>query len=181
MKILSILFAVLFLCSCGKQNKESASGKSEDNSNNIKPTSAGVNEIKKQEVPDSVKKIYGYYTGGFLAVEYDDSSPLTYENKITVSVDSVLGDVLYGHSVVAGNDRPFKGSYVYTNGSYSAQVSEPGDDKFDGTFSFTINPALQTLTGTWTAFKKDIYVTKRQYDLKKNTFKYDKDNNNTFG
>ncbi len=51
---------------------------------------------------DSFEKIYGYYVGEFIAVKYNEESPYTYSNKITVSIDSLIGDMLYGHSVVAG-------------------------------------------------------------------------------
>jgi len=103
--------------------------------------------------------------------------PDTQSNEPTVSIDSLIGDMLYGHSVVAGNERPFKGNYEYKNKTYSAKVTEPGDDKYDGEFIFDIFPEQQLIKGIWNSFKSDILVTMRKYDLTKRDFVYNENNN----
>lgn len=176
MKIILFVSVALTFYSCNTDNKNPPGGKKNEAFESSRPDSAST-ENKKAEVSDTNKKIYGFYTGEFLAVEYNDSSDFTYSNLITISIDSVVGSMLYGHSIVAGNDRPFKGIYKYQNGLYSAELSEPGDDKYDGEFSFSINPGTQKIIGTWESNSNDIYVTKRQYDLNKKQFVYDKNNN----
>ena len=117
--------------------------------------------------------IGGYYTGFFYAEEYDELKAPSYANKITVSIDSVVGNMLYGHSIVAGNMRPFSGTYKGGNAAYYVEAKEPGNDKYDGMFTFTLNPKEQTINGIWAANDKKLAVTKRKYELTKKEFKYD--------
>jgi hypothetical protein len=90
------------------------------------------------------------------------------ENKINISIDKIEDNVVIGHSVVAGNNRPFEG--VVENGIF--KVKEPGDDKYDGMFTFQILD--NKLTGTWTAYN-DIEIKNRNYSLEKMTFTYNPD------
>jgi len=93
------------------------------------------------------------------------------ENKINISIDAVRDNVVFGHSVVAGNDRPFTGVMKQVSSDlYEFEVREPGDDKYDGVFSFAISD--DRLVGTWIAFN-DIDIRHRKYDLRKRTFAYD--------
>ena len=149
MKIILFVFTVLVLFSCNSKDKDvpggtktEASESPRPNSNTTSTSTSGAN--RSAEVVDTNKIIYGFYTGEFLAVEYDDTKEYTYSNIITVSIDSVVGSMLYGHSIVAGNDRTFKGMYEYKNAKYTADVTEPGDDKYDGDFSFTIDQIFST-------------------------------------
>lgn len=93
-------------------------------------------------------------------------------NKINISIDRIVGDSVYGHSVVAGNDRPFAGtrSHNVSDGTYAYEVREPGDDRYDGAFTFTIEGGQ--LTGTWKAYNK-IDISERKYVLTRQEFAYD--------
>lgn len=91
-------------------------------------------------------------------------------NKISISIDSIMGDSVIGHSVVAGNNRPFYGKKYSKNGNEEYIVNEPGDHKYDGRFKFKIID--NKLIGTWEAFKA-IEIPKREYRLDQKTFKYD--------
>jgi len=93
-------------------------------------------------------------------------------NKITIFIDSISGELMYGHSVVAGNERPFKGKFLRENENYKVIASEPGDDKYDGEFSFTIIPGENKIKGVWDTYDKKLLVTKREYELSKFTFTY---------
>src|SRR6202008_4142786 len=64
------------------------------------------------------------------------------------------------------------GTCTQSNGITKAEVKEPGDDKYDGTFSFSIDPANETISGTWSAYDARLPVTKRSYELKKSVFEY---------
>jgi len=92
------------------------------------------------------------------------------ENKINISIDKIEGTKVIGHSVVAGNDRPFEGTIQeIDNGLFEFKVKEPGDDKYDGVFSFTIGD--NSLEGSWKAYKK-IEIQEREYSLEKKVFEY---------
>ena len=175
MKNLLIFLMFVVFVSCNKENTNKTEH-SEEKINGAE-TSDKSNEIQNRVTPDSVKAILGYYVGEFIAEEYSEESPYTYSNKITISIDSISNDSLYGHSIVAGNNRPFNGRVEYKNNSYSAKVSEPGDDKYDGQFSFSIYPDSLKINGIWNSFDKKIMVTKRIYSLGKRDFVYNKENN----
>lgn len=165
MKKLLFLVPLIVFFSCGKTDKPSTQNKGESKDS--------VSTTKQVEtLPDTNKKIYGYYVGEFKAVKYDRSKDISYTNKITVSLDSIRGENFFGHSVVAGNSRPFKGSYQLSNKNYIVEAAEPGDDKYDGKFIFTVYTASQSIKGKWNAYKSSAYVTEREYDLQKRDFKY---------
>ncbi len=175
MKSISIFILLLVFLSCNKNSNDKTEA-AKDTKSYEPESKVRADEIQKTESIDEKNKLFGFYTGDFVAVKYNEQSDFTYNNKITVSIDSMTGDILYGHSIVAGNERPFKGGYEFRNRSYSAAVSEPGDDKYDGKFTFTVYPDSQKISGVWNSYKEDILVTKREYDLKKREFVYDKNN-----
>lgn len=112
------------------------------------------------------------YVGVFRAKKMDDKKNPMLENKITIALDSISEDMLYGHSVVAGNSRTFSGKFIKENDLYIAECKEPGDNKYDGVFSFTLNPQDESIRGSWISNDKKLAVTERTYDLKKVEFKY---------
>lgn len=89
------------------------------------------------------------------------------DNKINISINNITDSLVVGHSVVAGNNRPFKG--IVISGEF--EVSEPGNDKYDGVFKFKISG--QHLVGTWSAYK-DIDIKNRKFSLSKKEFSYNK-------
>ena len=124
----------------------------------------------------------GYWVGDFKNAVEDYSKDVVVgdgfywnrTNKITIALDKIEGDQVWGHSVVAGNDRPFEGTRTrLDDGTYRYEVKEPGDDRYDGTFEFVIQ-ADQVMVGTWKAYKK-IDISQRKYQLKQRTFAYDPD------
>lgn len=93
-------------------------------------------------------------------------------NKISISIDKINGDSIIGHSVVAGNHRPFYGKVKSTDRYIEYTVREPGDDKYDGQFIFKI--VDNRLIGVWEAYKS-IDIPKREYELTKMSYKYNRD------
>lgn len=97
-------------------------------------------------------------------------------NKINISIDKIDGNKVIGHSVVAGNDRPFQGTVTKSTDSltssvvYSFNVREPGDDRYDGEFKFQI--VGDQLIGKWEAYK-NIEIKKRKYTLERKVFTYE--------
>ncbi|WP_299212849.1 YARHG domain-containing protein [uncultured Aquimarina sp.] len=146
----------------------------------VETTPVLENEIVKKENDPAVEKVsksdhtylLGYYVGYFEASEFTDTNITpSYSNKINISIDQIKTDSIYGHSVVAGNERPFKGTFDKT--SFSARTSEPGDDKYDGIFEIKFLPGQNEIKGIWIANNKNLSVTKRKYNLTKRKFKYD--------
>lgn len=91
------------------------------------------------------------------------------ENKITISIDYINDSIVIRHSVVAGNERPFEGTVIDENGIINIVAKEPGDDKYDGKFTFQfINDKLE---GRWEAYK-NINIKKRKYSLNKRDYNY---------
>lgn len=114
------------------------------------------------DVPDSLQK--HIYTG-----EYN---PWNYANLINVSIDSFAGDSVFGHSVVANNYQIFRGAYFTKNDSIFFNVKEPGNDKHDGAFRFSIALGDSIILGKWEAYGA-VETPKRKYSLSKRIFKYD--------
>ena len=117
-------------------------------------------------------QLLGLYVGMFKATKFDKNKKPMYENKITVSVDSVEAGQIVGHSVVAGNSRPFRGTITQLPNGFSVQAREPGDDRYDGTFTFVIDPSGSSMSGAWKANDTALSVTERGYTLEKRTFSY---------
>ncbi len=104
------------------------------------------------------------------AIHVDEGFSWYRENKITIAIDTINNEKIKGHSIVAGNSRPFDG-VVSTdkNGAKKITAKEPGNNTYDGEFTFTLNDTA--LQGTWTSYKK-IDITQRRYLLKKTTYTY---------
>jgi len=137
-------------------------------------------EGPKADPNHELNEFIGFWVGDFEPKEDDYSKDIiagdgfywNRTNKINISLDSFAGNNVFGHSVVAGNDRPFKGTYSGVDGSggYLIDVQEPGDNKYDGAFSFTIGNGK--LSGTWKAYK-EIDIQERAFELERAEFSYD--------
>lgn len=128
------------------------------------------------EIPENQQGMYGYYVGMFEAEEYKENKKPSYSNKINIAIDKIEDGKIEGHSVIAGNSRPFSGTITDKGDkTYAVEAKEPGDDKYDGTFSFTIYTDENLIEGTWVANDKKLAVTKRKYELDKKVFTYNKD------
>ncbi|CAL2064456.1 YARHG domain-containing protein [Tenacibaculum sp. 190524A05c] len=147
--------------------------------NNVDSTNF-LSKVSPVKIPSDIKKdsILGFWVGFFEKDEnrysndedlfVDDGYEWRRENKINISIDKINDSIIIGHSVVAGNNRPFKGYYNSLTKSFIAK--EPGDDKYDGKFIFKFNK--NKLIGTWQAYG-DIKIKYRQYELSKVYFNYD--------
>ncbi len=123
--------------------------------------------------PRPIGDLLGYYVGDFDAVGvHGDQSPSD-RNRINLSLDRIQGDSVYGHSVVAGNLRPFAGTWSDVGGKYHVDAHEPGDNRYDGYFDFSLLPKDDAAAGVWIAYDTTIAVYRRKFDLKFATFEYD--------
>ncbi len=177
MKNLLFILSLLFFISCGNKKTDEA----------IDATTFDVVEPETEETPTETniapatktyepKDIIGNYVGMFRADIFDEAKKPSWANKISLSIDKIDGDKVEGHSVVAGNDRPFSGlisEYDSDEGVFEISVKEPGDDKYDGEFNFNVSPKKNQAEGFWDANDNKLAVTRRKYKLEKKEFKYD--------
>lgn len=136
-------------------------------------------EIEQKSIINQDHKLIGFWVGYFeqdteetKELYVDEGFYWSRENKINISIDRIKGDKVFGHSVVAGNDRSFKGLITKTTSTpteYLFTLNEPGDNKYDGKFTFIISK--DKLIGKWTAYN-DLDIKHRKYTLSKKTFKY---------
>ena len=167
MKLTAFAIVLILLYSCNNEKNAPAlvkSSKDESIKSTVKPPAVVIPVVKHG--------IEGFYTGKFEPSKYDESKEYFY-NKITICIDSINGNMVYGHSVVAGNSRPFSGLYKKSGEEYSVTAKEPGDNKYDGSFEFNINTTEKKLTGLWKSNNATLAVTERTYELKSRTYKYD--------
>lgn len=96
------------------------------------------------------------------------------DNKITLLITKAERDKVEGHTIVAGNDRPFSGSIKESGGRFTILANEPGNDPNDGTFDFTIDTTKpDVVVGSWKAF--DAKKGSKYYMLQRKTFAYSAD------
>lgn len=189
MKKICYFLIIMFFTNCGTDIKNPDAKVDIEKGTEVATTntlSAETKEpsTKKIESEKVVKKeeLLGFWVGYFeeddddnknnSTLYVDEGFTWTRENKINISIDKIIDSLVVGHSVVAGNDRPFKGLVVEEKGAYKFEVKEPGDDKYDGEFAFYIED--NRLSGWWKAYKK-IEIPKRKYTLERKDFAYNRD------
>lgn len=126
-------------------------------------------------IPEVHKEYYGVYTGDFAGMEkiVDDVDGSEYDEnvykKISIKINRITKDSVYGQSIVNGNQRSVKG--VFNEASKSFILDEPGNDKTDGRFEVKLNG--DSLTGKWNAFnKKAVKAPLKSLKLIKKDFVY---------
>ena len=158
--LLLVLSFALVASACGIQkNTAGASGTVNDTTAHAAadPAPAASPAITAEDT--EAQKILGSYVGAFG------------DNKITLLITKASGGAISGRSVVGGNDRPFDGSYAIEDASYVVTAQEPGDNKYDGVFSFKISASDPgSVTGTWKP--NDPKRPEKSYTLERKKFEY---------
>ena len=160
-KLTLLSLSVFALTSCKKETKTTDAAK---DSLSAKKDSAIVPEIYKE--------YYGIYTGDFagkemITPEIGEEYEGEIYKKITLKINRITKDSVYGQSIVNGNQRPFQG--IFNVNSKSFVLDEPGNDKTDGRFEVKLNG--DSLTGKWTVFNtsavkapvKTLKLTKKEF------------------
>lgn len=129
---------------------------------------------KKDSVvlPEIYKEYYGIYSGDFagkemITPEIGEEYEGEVYKKITLKINRITKDSVYGQSIVNGNQRPFQG--IFNENSKSFILDEPGNDKTDGRFEVKLTG--DSLTGKWTVFNtsavkspvKTLKLTKKEF------------------
>lgn len=141
---------------------------------------AAVVETPMLEKKDTVMveehpELYGIYSGDF-EVDYSEGSDdyeavdhrLAYK-KISIKINRIAHDSVYGHSIVTGNQRPFVG--VFNSEAKSFTLNEPGDDKTDGKFELQLRG--DSLVGKWMVYDTSaVKIPKKIVRLVKRNFEY---------
>lgn len=176
--LITTVALVLISCNATDEKVDDSSVQKEDS--NYQPYTSTLSEIdelketneKAIEVKDT-SSLLGYYVGSFDAIKYKvKKSPMFY-NRINISIDSIKNNLVFGHSVVAGNIRPFAGRIISTEKDYiNLQFSEPGNNKYDGAFIAKLYPIQKKLIGSWESFDTTLAVSKRKFELSLQTFSY---------
>lgn len=126
-------------------------------------------------IPEIHKEYYGIYTGDFAGMEkmLDESDGSEYDGsilkRISLKINKITKDSVYGQSIVNGNQRPFRG--IFNEATKSFVLDEPGSDKTDGRFEVKLNN--DSLSGKWTAFNKTaVKASSKTLRLAKKDFVY---------
>ena len=164
LKLSLLAFSVATLVSCKKE--KGATEKPND----------GVAEKKDSViVPEIHKELYGIYTGDFFGKGkiFDNETQDSYEGtdykKLSLKINRITKDSVYGQSIVNGNQRPFRGVFNETANSFI--LDEPGNDKTDGRFEVKIYK--DSMSGSWAAYKKTgVNIPLKNLKLAKKEFVY---------
>lgn len=124
--------------------------------------------------PEIYKEYYGIYMGDFagkemITPEMDEEYEGDVFKKISLKINRITKDSVYGQSIVDGNQRPFRG--VFNEAAKSFVLDEPGNNKTDGRFEVKLNH--DSLTGSWNAFNKSaVKASSKRVRLVKKEFTY---------
>jgi hypothetical protein len=185
MKFLYPLICILFLTiSCKEAIKNERKFVAEQTFEEIQFVKP---KVSNSIVVNSKEDLLGYWVGNFNANLSDEEMDTIYGNekysnlitrKITFSIDEIKGDSIIGHSISAGNISPFKGVLFENTSGFAMQVDEFKKVKTDGNFSIQIKKTDSVMKGNWEAYKQsELMIYKRNFDLKKKLFVYDKSQN----
>jgi hypothetical protein len=166
-KIIIYTFLLGILAACGETTTTQQAQQTQGE--------AAQQQTAQQTATTNQEAISGFYVGMFNAEEFKENKKPSYANKINIAIDKIGSGKIEGHSIVAGNSRPFSGTTTQNGNIFTVEAKEPGDDKYDGTFSFTLDTDKKAITGTWISNDKKLSVTKRSYDLEQKNFTYNKD------
>jgi len=142
LKLPTVFVLILALAGCKKESKATLST---PNNPSAKKDTAIAPEVHKE--------YYGIYMGDFagkemITPEIGEEYEGDVYKKLSLKINRITKDSVYGQSIVNGNQRPFRGVFNETTKSFI--LDEPGNDKSDGRFEVQLTH--DSLTGKWSAF-----------------------------
>lgn len=177
--VVAISFLVLSCKEMIKNEVEFAEIQGFDEISFVKP------KITNSLTVNSKDDLLGYWVGNFQAnitqeeenTLYDsisDAESILYR-KITFSIDEIIDNTILGHSIVAGNISPFKGTLKEDNSFFIIEADEFNKTNSDGKFSIHIAKFDSILKGNWKAYHpQKVKIANRKFNLNKRFFVYDK-------
>jgi len=121
--------------------------------------------------PEMYTDLYGNWVGENVVTDYDAEKFKGQDvSRLNIVIKQITDSGVLAQSVVNGNSRLMHGSVTKTGDKYIFVMDEPGDDKYDGRFEFTIR--ADTLSGTWSPYDKTLATKKTKYELTKKPFVY---------
>jgi len=168
------LGAILCLQSCGGGLIKNKNNDADQTSSKSLKSKIPVPVATDNLVIGDEKDLTGYWVGTF-GPDKTDADTLDYDdgdaeyNKINISIDTINGNKVNGHTVIAGKVRFFKCSMVTTGSKYQFTFKGGADEKGPGTFKFSIARGDSLLSGRWDAGDK---IPAHSFALTKNLFRY---------
>lgn len=140
-----------------------------DNGNRANSGLEAHADVVAQEVQEIHQDLYGNYVGMFEDAEVDRKEYIE-PVKINISIGQITAEGAFGRSIVAGNDRPMTGKMMADEERYEFLMEEPGSDRHDGRFAFTIQG--DSLVGTWECYDVMVKSPSKKFVLRKKPFAY---------
>lgn len=119
--------------------------------------------------PEIHTELYGNYIGNFEDANEDNDEYIE-PAKINIMITQITAKGVQGRSVVKGNNRPMSGKMTLAGAKLAFVMDEPGDDKYDGRFTFYIQG--DSLVGTWECYDQAVKAPKKKFALSKKPFAY---------
>lgn len=145
----SIFFLAIVLFSCG--------GKSTTNNQSTENDTTGNEKVNLHRSKYDTQKFIGEYMGAFG------------KNTLILDINYVNGNNVSGFNIVKGNRRNIKGTLEDKGNTFVFKMEEPGNDKYDGIFDFTIDTTSLNVSGEWTP--NDTSLSKKTFTLKRRSEK----------
>ena len=156
------LIPAIVLFSCKGKNS---------NQNGLKPGSDTTAAAAAAMPKELHTELYGNWVGDFEVTEADfDRLKGQTLSKLNIVIKQITDSGVIAQSVVNGNSRLMRGSITQSGDAYVFVMDEPGDNKYDGKFNFSIKN--DTLSGKWQPFDSTLATKTSEYKLTKKPFVY---------
>lgn len=180
---LNFLGAILCLYGCGGGLIKNKNGDTGETLSSGAKSKVPVPVATRNLVIADEKDLPGYWVGEFGAdttggdtLGEDDGDPQF--NKINISIDTLNGNDVKGHTVIAGKVRLFSCTLVTAGSKYQFTFNGWADEKSAGIFKFSIAKGDSAIKGRWDAGDK---IPAHYFVLTKHFFNYNPGWNLTMG
>ena len=114
------------------------------------PTTNNQSSYSHQAEGTAANQLIGEWTGQFG------------QKQIHVVIESIDNSTANGYNILNGKRRPISGTVIKSDNSFTCELREPGDDKWDGIFNLSISGGKAE--GTWKSYNGKVI---RAFILKK--------------
>jgi len=121
---------------------------------------------------ETFTQLYGNWVGELEVTEADfERFKGQTISKLNIVIKQISDSGVVAQSIVNGNSRLMTGTMKHRGDVYDFVLTEPGDHKYDGKFSFVISN--DTLSGTWQPYDTSLATKLSKFMLVKKSFVYD--------